>query len=50
MHWYTPPYLVDLVDIVAGPSCEPAIVTWAADLVARFRREYAEARARICAG
>jgi 3-hydroxybutyryl-CoA dehydrogenase len=36
MHWYTPPYLVDLVDIVAGPSCEPAIVTWAADLVARM--------------
>jgi 3-hydroxybutyryl-CoA dehydrogenase len=34
MHWYTPPYLVDLVDIVAGPSCEPAVVTWAADLVA----------------
>ena len=34
MHWYTPPYLVDLVDIVAGPSCDPAIVTWAADLVA----------------
>lgn len=33
MHWYTPPYLVDLVDIVAGPSCDPAIVTWAADLV-----------------
>ena len=33
MHWYTPPYLVDLVDIVAGPGCEPAIVTWAADLV-----------------
>ena len=34
MHWYTPPYLVDLVDIVAGPQCDPAIVTWASDLVA----------------
>lgn len=34
MHWYTPPYLVDLVDIVAGPKCDPAIVTWAAELVA----------------
>jgi 3-hydroxybutyryl-CoA dehydrogenase len=33
MHWYTPPYLVDLVDIVAGPSCDPAIVDWARDLV-----------------
>jgi 3-hydroxybutyryl-CoA dehydrogenase len=34
MHWYTPPYLVDLVDIVAGPRCEPAIVAWAEQLVA----------------
>ncbi|WP_237213703.1 3-hydroxyacyl-CoA dehydrogenase family protein [Falsiroseomonas oryziterrae] len=34
MHWYTPPYLVDLVDIVAGPQCDPAIVDWAAQLVA----------------
>ncbi len=34
MHWYTPPYLVDLVDIVAGPSCDPAIVDWARDVVA----------------
>lgn len=33
MHWYTPPYLVDLVDIVASPRCEPAIVEWAAGLV-----------------
>ncbi|WP_372617843.1 3-hydroxyacyl-CoA dehydrogenase family protein [Falsiroseomonas sp.] len=34
MHWYTPPYLVDLVDIVGGPRCEKAIVDWAAELVA----------------
>jgi 3-hydroxybutyryl-CoA dehydrogenase len=33
MHWYTPPYLVDLVDIVASPACDPAIVNWAAELV-----------------
>jgi 3-hydroxybutyryl-CoA dehydrogenase len=33
MHWYTPPYLVDLVDIVGSPSCDPAIVDWARDLV-----------------
>jgi 3-hydroxybutyryl-CoA dehydrogenase len=33
MHWYTPPYLVDLVDIVAGPRCEKAVVDWAAELV-----------------
>jgi 3-hydroxybutyryl-CoA dehydrogenase len=23
-HWYTPPYLVDLVDMIPGPRCEPA--------------------------
>lgn len=23
-HWYTPPYLVDLVDVIPGPRCEPA--------------------------
>lgn len=25
-HWYTPPYLVDLVDIVGGPETDPAAV------------------------
>lgn len=25
-HWYTPPYLVDLVDVIPGPECEPAAV------------------------
>jgi len=25
-HWYTPPYLVDLVDIVGGPETDPAVV------------------------
>ena len=33
MHWYTPPYLVDLVDIVGGPECDPAIVDWSRQLV-----------------
>jgi 3-hydroxybutyryl-CoA dehydrogenase len=23
-HWYTPPYLVDLVDLIPGPECEAA--------------------------
>jgi 3-hydroxybutyryl-CoA dehydrogenase len=23
-HWYTPPYLVDLVDVIPGPDCDPA--------------------------
>lgn len=25
-HWYTPPYIVDLVDIAPGPACDPANV------------------------
>ncbi len=31
-HWYTPPYLVDLVDIVPGPHCEPGIAEGVAQL------------------
>ncbi|HZF77804.1 MAG TPA: 3-hydroxyacyl-CoA dehydrogenase family protein, partial [Acetobacteraceae bacterium] len=31
-HWYTPPYLVDLVDIVPGPQCEPGIAEGVAQL------------------
>ena len=26
VHWYTPPYLVDLVDIAPGPKTDPAVV------------------------
>jgi 3-hydroxybutyryl-CoA dehydrogenase len=33
-HWYTPPYLVDLVDIVAGPACEPEVPLRLCDLYA----------------
>jgi 3-hydroxybutyryl-CoA dehydrogenase len=25
-HWYTPPYLVDLVDVVGGPHTDPAVI------------------------
>jgi 3-hydroxybutyryl-CoA dehydrogenase len=25
-HWYTPPYIVDLVDIVPGPETDPAVI------------------------
>jgi 3-hydroxybutyryl-CoA dehydrogenase len=25
-HWYTPPYIVDLVDVVPGPETDPALV------------------------
>jgi 3-hydroxybutyryl-CoA dehydrogenase len=27
VHWYTPPYLIDLVDIAPGPRTDPALVT-----------------------
>ncbi len=33
-HWYTPPYLVDLVDVVAGPRCD-------AEVPVRLRALYA---------
>jgi 3-hydroxybutyryl-CoA dehydrogenase len=32
-HWYTPPYLVDLVDIVPGPETEPANVERMRELI-----------------
>ncbi|MGG5885999.1 3-hydroxyacyl-CoA dehydrogenase family protein [Falsiroseomonas sp. HC035] len=28
LHWYTPPYLVDLVDVVGGPECDPEVVAF----------------------
>ena len=33
MHWYTPPYIIDLVDVVPGPSTDPAVIAAMADLV-----------------
>jgi 3-hydroxybutyryl-CoA dehydrogenase len=33
-HWYTPPYLIDLVDIVPGPQTDPALVERMRDIVA----------------
>jgi 3-hydroxybutyryl-CoA dehydrogenase len=32
-HWYTPPYLVDLCDLVPGPQCEPGVVERVRDMV-----------------
>jgi len=32
-HWYAPPYLVDLVDVVAGPGMNDATVDWFRSLV-----------------
>ena len=33
MHWYTPPYIIDLVDVVPGPGTDPAVIAAMADLV-----------------
>ncbi len=33
-HWYTPPYLVDLCDVVGGPKTDPAVVEKVRRLVA----------------
>ena len=33
-HWYTPPYLVDLCDLVPGPRCEPEAVEQVRSMVA----------------
>jgi 3-hydroxybutyryl-CoA dehydrogenase len=38
-HWYTPPYLVDLVDIVPGPRTDASVVTAMRDLVAGLGKE-----------
>ena len=35
-HWYTPPYLIDLVDVVAGPDTDPAVVEQVRALYAGF--------------
>jgi len=32
-HWYTPPYIVDLVDVVPGPGTEPGVVAAVKDLL-----------------
>ena len=32
-HWYTPPYIVDLVDVVPGPETGGAVVEWVRELV-----------------
>jgi 3-hydroxybutyryl-CoA dehydrogenase len=32
-HWYTPPYIVDLVDVVPGPETDSAVVDFMRDLV-----------------
>ncbi|WP_246479806.1 3-hydroxyacyl-CoA dehydrogenase family protein [Kaustia mangrovi] len=34
-HWYTPPYLIDLVDLVPGPGCRPGLIEGLADFYRR---------------
>ena len=33
-HWYTPPYLCDLVDLCPGPATDPSAITTVRDIVA----------------
>ena len=32
-HWYTPPYLCDLVDLCPGPQTDPAAIATVRDMV-----------------
>ncbi|MBR0682366.1 3-hydroxyacyl-CoA dehydrogenase family protein [Roseomonas eburnea] len=38
-HWYTPPYLVDLVDIVGGPETDPAAIETVRAMVAAMGKQ-----------
>jgi len=38
-HWYAPPYLVDLVDIVAGPECPPDLIEQARAMIAALGKQ-----------
>lgn len=38
-HWYTPPYIIDLVDIAAGPETSPQILSAVFELYKGFGKE-----------
>lgn len=38
-HWYTPPYLVDLVDIVPGPRTDPSVINAMRDLTVAMGKQ-----------
>lgn len=38
-HWYTPPYLCDLVDVVPGPHTDPAVLQQVADIMTAMGKE-----------
>lgn len=38
-HWYTPPYILDLVDIASGPETEPGVIEAIKDLYIGFGKK-----------
>jgi 3-hydroxybutyryl-CoA dehydrogenase len=38
-HWYTPPYLCDLVDVVPGPQTDPAVLATVAEMMKAMGKE-----------
>jgi 3-hydroxybutyryl-CoA dehydrogenase len=38
-HWYTPPYLCDLVDVVPGPQTDPAVLAQVAEMMRAMGKE-----------
>ena len=38
-HWYAPPYIVDLVDVVPGPETEPEALAAVKDLLESLGKE-----------
>ena len=39
VHWYTPPYIVDLVDVVPGPETDPALIERMRAFLTRIGKE-----------
>lgn len=38
-HWYAPPYIIPLVEVVGGPSTAPAVIEFTAGLMARIGKK-----------
>ncbi len=38
-HWYTPPYIIDLVDVAPGPDTEPEVIETLRDLYTGFGKK-----------
>jgi 3-hydroxybutyryl-CoA dehydrogenase len=39
MHWYTPPYIIDLVDVVPGPHTRPSVIARITTLLKRLHKK-----------